>query len=448
MSVDMPPSFSDVECRSKTDGQGCILARGTGTCVRGECRVLACEFGWADCNQTRLDGCETPVSTEENCGYCGTECSELETCQSGAMGWTCSAGRLCPPNRFDLDFDEANGCEWRADWLEAEPTLLPFMEISHIVGEEGLWSYSGLIESEPVLVFKGFQVDLPVELRESPKALTELDEQLAVIFDERVVLVGPSPEDLEIVESVCDAAGEFLGVLDLSERALISRHRVEMGTTVYDRDWYLNQFIDDFTLAEMSQCEPCALEGCFSSCDRPIECESCEAISGLCPDFEVFAAEHLQDQIVLLTRRGIVVLGDGPPIRVEKEFGPGVVAGAEFAQLRVRDDNAVLLSGSGRLRFLNLEEEPKQISADMGLGSQTGLNLLAMSEPGAIIERDGLAVLTRPAGASGRVVEFNSAGSAGGAAQRLVAVYQEDAHTDLIFSGSGLFQRLRLSRVR
>ena len=60
-----------------------IVAR---TCTNGVCDG-ACVAGWADCNNNKLaDGCETPLTTEKNCGACGNACPPLKKCNAGQCG--------------------------------------------------------------------------------------------------------------------------------------------------------------------------------------------------------------------------------------------------------------------------------------------------------------------------------------------------------------------------
>jgi len=80
-------------------------------CVNGSCEVLACDVGYADCDSSALNGCETSVSNDtNNCGSCGRVCSGANgfaVCNGGACGAICFNG-------FADCNDEANandGCE-------------------------------------------------------------------------------------------------------------------------------------------------------------------------------------------------------------------------------------------------------------------------------------------------------------------------------------------------
>ncbi|MBX3216091.1 MAG: hypothetical protein KF850_28885 [Labilithrix sp.] len=59
-------------------------------CLNGVCGNLACQLGWGDCDkdmgqcpnhpQGAWSGCETPVTTLENCGACGNKCGPGQIC--------------------------------------------------------------------------------------------------------------------------------------------------------------------------------------------------------------------------------------------------------------------------------------------------------------------------------------------------------------------------------
>jgi hypothetical protein len=90
-------------------GVVCDPANATPDCSGGTCRVATCDPGFADCNMEPEDGCETPLDTTSDCGSCGRACSPanaLGDCSSGA----CEVGS-CSPNYGDCDGSPVNGCE-------------------------------------------------------------------------------------------------------------------------------------------------------------------------------------------------------------------------------------------------------------------------------------------------------------------------------------------------
>jgi hypothetical protein len=95
-----------------TCGKVCALPNTTvDTCVTGTCRVVTCSAGYADCNATPGDGCETKTNGNDvnNCGGCGIKCTSpngTASCTAGVCGLAaCNAGW------GNCDGNPANGCE-------------------------------------------------------------------------------------------------------------------------------------------------------------------------------------------------------------------------------------------------------------------------------------------------------------------------------------------------
>ncbi len=83
------------------------LDNGTATCSSGSCAVALCDPGWANCDSSAATGCETPTTTNTDCGGCGTACA-LPHAEA-----SCSTG-TCQVTSCDVgwdDCDESPGCE-------------------------------------------------------------------------------------------------------------------------------------------------------------------------------------------------------------------------------------------------------------------------------------------------------------------------------------------------
>jgi hypothetical protein len=82
---------------------------GTPGCAASACSVASCDAGYADCNKTVADGCESNSATDKaNCGACGTVCNAVNgtaTCAASKCSFTCNAGF------GDCDRNPSNGCE-------------------------------------------------------------------------------------------------------------------------------------------------------------------------------------------------------------------------------------------------------------------------------------------------------------------------------------------------
>jgi hypothetical protein len=87
-------------------GHACALAHAGAACASGVCVVASCSAGYGDCNADPSDGCEAPLDTSANCGACGAACGAGSTCVSGACVAT-----GCPAGTYDCDGDPQNGCE-------------------------------------------------------------------------------------------------------------------------------------------------------------------------------------------------------------------------------------------------------------------------------------------------------------------------------------------------
>lgn len=83
-------------------GNVCSVANGSAVCVNGQCQVGTCNAGFANCNGSAADGCETNLATSStNCGACGVSCPAGHICSSGRCicvaesSTTTCAGTVC-----------------------------------------------------------------------------------------------------------------------------------------------------------------------------------------------------------------------------------------------------------------------------------------------------------------------------------------------------------------
>lgn len=123
----------EINTRTNVDNCGrcgfeCSFPNANAACVEGACQLTTCASGFADCNRTVL-GCETDLSLLGNCGACGQTCetipSELRTCVPGSR-----AGRFeCECDDDDRTVEVCNGLHsvCGQDLDEGCPTQLGFV---------------------------------------------------------------------------------------------------------------------------------------------------------------------------------------------------------------------------------------------------------------------------------------------------------------------------------
>jgi hypothetical protein len=67
----------------------CALPHARASCDGRVCAVLACNDGYADCDRVAQNGCETSLTSAQNCGSCGRSCGS-SSCNMG----TCDDTRV------------------------------------------------------------------------------------------------------------------------------------------------------------------------------------------------------------------------------------------------------------------------------------------------------------------------------------------------------------------
>jgi hypothetical protein len=92
-------------------GESCDVESGTGMCTDGDCEIASCEPDSDDCNMEFGDGCETSLTTTDDCGMCGNDCGMLE--HVGDVSCVGTACRIddCDSGWGDCNTMPADGCE-------------------------------------------------------------------------------------------------------------------------------------------------------------------------------------------------------------------------------------------------------------------------------------------------------------------------------------------------
>ena len=99
--------ISQLQTRCGSCGLSCINDHGTTACAAGICTPV-CQSGFEDCDRDRSNGCEAELATTSHCGACAVSCTNPNGTTS------CSAGKClpsCAPTHADCDGDPSNGCE-------------------------------------------------------------------------------------------------------------------------------------------------------------------------------------------------------------------------------------------------------------------------------------------------------------------------------------------------
>lgn len=90
-------------------GQACTLSHASSICAGGSCAVGACDADWADCDGDPSNGCETDLTTTSNCGACGANC-DLQHASSTCSGGNCAIAS-CEDGYADCNDTASDGCE-------------------------------------------------------------------------------------------------------------------------------------------------------------------------------------------------------------------------------------------------------------------------------------------------------------------------------------------------
>lgn len=65
-------------------GNRCMLANASPQCAGGNCQIASCQAGFANCDASAANGCETATSADaQNCGACGRRCAMGQACVQG-----------------------------------------------------------------------------------------------------------------------------------------------------------------------------------------------------------------------------------------------------------------------------------------------------------------------------------------------------------------------------
>jgi hypothetical protein len=91
-------------------GAACTIPNAYAGCADG-CYATACKWGFDDCNNNMMDGCETSVLADKNnCGACGKSCAALANAVAGCVSGNCVLAS-CSQGYADCNNNANDGCE-------------------------------------------------------------------------------------------------------------------------------------------------------------------------------------------------------------------------------------------------------------------------------------------------------------------------------------------------
>jgi hypothetical protein len=82
------------ECGNNGCGESCgscLNEHGTTLCNSSFLCEPSCLVLWGNCDGNRINGCETPLTSNYNCGGCGVVCNSTQTCVSGTCVTSCTS---------------------------------------------------------------------------------------------------------------------------------------------------------------------------------------------------------------------------------------------------------------------------------------------------------------------------------------------------------------------
>jgi hypothetical protein len=87
----------------------CTLPHADATCVAEQCLIVRCAAPYVDCDADSSNGCETTLDAPDHCGSCSNKCDYAHAAASCERG-QCRLS-ACDDGFADCDKDDSNGCE-------------------------------------------------------------------------------------------------------------------------------------------------------------------------------------------------------------------------------------------------------------------------------------------------------------------------------------------------
>ncbi len=96
-------------------GTRCSFPHATSSCVSATCSIERCSASFGNCDESATNGCESPLTTVDNCGACGRACPQPTGPHAGGRCIFSDGAQVCDlvceSGYTDCDSNLMNGCE-------------------------------------------------------------------------------------------------------------------------------------------------------------------------------------------------------------------------------------------------------------------------------------------------------------------------------------------------
>jgi hypothetical protein len=385
----------DERCDGLQSGARCDLPHASGVCVDQQCQFLSCESGFRDCDADTDNGCETDITTADQCGVCGVSCTNPESCQRSSAGWVCSVSPVCPDGDFDLDGDLDNGCEWSAEWGD-EGIFDPVSIQPHVATElsSGAFAVAGttldarLVTStespdsstaDPI----AFDFDDPTAHAIEELRAPDDTSLVAVAWTDAVTLSAASGSagDDGVFRYMCEGnprrfnhvtAGDGASIFAVTSREVLAIDH-GAGCAPSPTSAAANRQLCDTASAVFGMSD--YVEAYATGVD-PVACDACLPDTDLCPEFRPIGLEYLEPsaRLVVFTTRGFLILESNDAGFIagshleRSDFGQGATRYAAGAAVEANGVVRVfLLTTDGTLRRFAVDESVRPAGPDIQL---------------------------------------------------------------------------------
>ncbi len=143
-------------------GNECMFDNATATCENSSCQMGECLSGFADCNGSDTDGCESAIAYDvNNCGSCGNQCDLPHVGGQHCSGGICQIGD-CTQYAESIETDHPYLPSQNLQWTIQHPGATQLEVHFSMLSVEPFYDYLHLLDGDGNLVasFDGEYTDL------------------------------------------------------------------------------------------------------------------------------------------------------------------------------------------------------------------------------------------------------------------------------------------------